>query len=192
MFSRISVILPVFNAQQFIEESIDSVLAQTLGDFELLIINDGATDNTKEIILSKKDKRIVYIENERNLGLIKTLNKGLYFSKGAFIARMDADDIAYPQRLEKQLTHMENNVTVDLLGTGITMLDTLQHVILPYSAAQHKLYLLSRNTIAHPTVMIRRKSIQQQYLYYDKDALYAEDYKLWIDCSIRNLKIESL
>ena len=99
----ISVILPAYNAEQYIKESIDSILTQSLRDFELIIINDGSLDKTEDLILSYSDNRIIYIKNEKNLGLIKTLNKGVSYAKGSYIVRMDADDVCMPNRFEKQV-----------------------------------------------------------------------------------------
>ena len=96
----VTVLMPAYNAEKFIRDSIDSVLSQTYSDFELLIINDGSTDKTEEIILSYKDHRIVYVKNEVNLKLIKTLNKGIDLAKGKFIARIDSDDVINPDRIE--------------------------------------------------------------------------------------------
>ena len=106
---KISVVMPAYNAEKYIGESIDSILNQTYGDFEFIIINDGSRDSTKEIILSYSDNRIVYLENEINSGIVVTLNKGLKYATGEYIARMDADDIAVAERLEKQIEFMEKN-----------------------------------------------------------------------------------
>src|SRR5690242_1454586 len=105
----LTVLMPVYNAERFLREAIDSILAQSLQQFEFLIIDDGSTDSSVDIIRSYTDSRIRFIQNERNLGISATLNKGIELSKTELIARMDADDISYPTRLEKQyqyfLTH---------------------------------------------------------------------------------------
>ena len=97
----ISVIMPVYNGEKFLREAIDSILTQSFKDFELIIINDGSKDNSKLIIDSFDDERIIYVEQE-NKGLATALNHGISYSKGEFIARMDADDISMPYRLMKQ------------------------------------------------------------------------------------------
>lgn len=99
----VSVVLPAYNAELYLKEAIDSVLSQTFTDFELIILNDGSIDRTEEIILSYNDSRIVYVKNEKNLGLIGTLNKGINLAKGKYIARMDADDICLPERFKNRL-----------------------------------------------------------------------------------------
>ena len=104
----ISVILPAYNAEEYIYAAIDSILQQTYTNFELIVINDASTDHTEEIILSFSDKRIRYIKNEQNLKLIKTLNKGIALANGKYIARMDADDISMPNRFQIEYEFMEN------------------------------------------------------------------------------------
>ena len=115
----ISVVMPAYNAEKYLREDIDSILAQTYDDFEFIIINDGSIDRTKEIILSYSDPRIVYIENEQNSGICVTLNKGLDTAKGRYIVRMDSDDIALPQRLEIQVRYMDANPDVGVAGSMV-------------------------------------------------------------------------
>src|SRR4051812_24164992 len=98
----ITILLPVYNCREYLHEAIISLLSQTFTDFELLILNDGSTDDTEKVIQSFSDNRVVYIKNESNKGLIYTLNKGVTLAKGKYIARMDADDISLPKRLQKQ------------------------------------------------------------------------------------------
>ena len=95
----VSVILPAYNCEKFIGKAIQSVLQQTFTDFELIIVNDGSTDNTESIIYSFDDQRIVYLKNQHNQGLIYTLNKAITEANGKYIARMDADDICLPERI---------------------------------------------------------------------------------------------
>ena len=179
----------------FLNDSIDSVLNQTFEEFEFIIVNDGSSDRTEEVILSKKDKRIRYIKNERNQGVIKSLNKGVFFSKGMFIARMDSDDIASPYRFQKQVDYLLSNCNTDILGTGIMdspSFDSncVNSTIIPNEV--HKVYLLRTNTLYHPTIMFRKVELQSKGLFYDKNCILAEDYKLWADASINGLTLESL
>lgn len=120
---EISVILPVYNAEKYIRNSIESILHQSFKDFELIIINDGSIDNSGAIISSFNDVRIHYYTNDTNLGLIKTLNKSINLSKGRYIARMDADDICMPNRFEKQVAFMESHPSVVLCGTWAKIID---------------------------------------------------------------------
>ncbi len=117
MNPKVTVLMPVYNAEKYLKTAIESILKQTFSDFELLIINDGSTDGSEEIIRSFNDKRIRLFNNEQNLGIIKTLNKGLNLAKGEYIIRMDADDISLPDRLELQVKYMEENPGIGISGT---------------------------------------------------------------------------
>ena len=121
----ISVIMPAYNAEKYIGEAIESILNQTLKDFELIIVNDASTDSTGNIIKSyaEKDSRIVVLVNENNLNIAGSLNRGISVAKGTFIARMDADDIALPERLEMQAKVMSENPQVAVVGNDIQLIN---------------------------------------------------------------------
>ena len=179
---KISVVMPAYNAEKYIGKSIDSILNQTYGDFEFIIINDGSKDSTKEIILSYSDNRIVYLENEINSGIVVTLNKGLEYATGEYIARMDADDIAVAERLEKQIEFMEKNKDVGVLGTGICIFgeDVQEQArVFTTNPEQLKAELIFNSCIAHPTVMMRSNILKNNELSYDLEYAGAEDYNLW-------------
>lgn len=183
---KVSVVMPAYNSEKYIGEAIESILNQAYTDFEFIIINDGSTDRTKEIIDSYNDSRIVYLENEKNAGIVVTLNKGLDFATGEYIARMDADDIAVENRLEKQVTYMEKNKNVGLLGTGIRVFgDEIEASdrVFTTDTKQLKAELLFSSCIAHPTVMIRRSVLEQNKLRYNSEFAGAEDYCLWWEIS---------
>jgi len=186
---KISVIMPLYNGGKYLRESIDSILNQTYADFELILINDGSSDDTESIILSYTDQRIVYIKNEQNLGLIKTLNKGLDNAKGEFIARMDQDDISRPERFEKQVAILEENPEIGLCGSWFTVLiDKQESKIVQHTENSQtiKIQLLAHCVIGHPTVMLRKKALMN--LRYDTDYQAAEDYEFWTRLSrITNL-----
>ena len=134
---RVSVLMSVYNTEEdFLRDAIKSILNQTFTDFEFLIINDGSKNNAEEVILSFNDDRIKYILNEKNLGLIDSLNKGLSLAQGEYIARFDSDDISSNKRLEKQVEFMDKNPNVGLLGT--------QYESFPKKRTTHKLSLYSR------------------------------------------------
>lgn len=192
MHPTISVILPVYNCEDYIYESTQSILKQTFEDFELLIINDGSTDKSKQIILSLNDKRIRYFENRNNQGLIKTLNKGLHFAKGEFIARMDADDICVNVRFQKQLEYFRQDRSADILGTCQYIIGTNESILHQLNNEENKVRLLLHPAVAHSSVMMKRQSLIKNKLYYDKTALHAEDYKLWVDSSLCGLSIQNL
>lgn len=176
----VSVLMPCYNSEQYIREAIDSILSQTFSDFEFIVINDGSTDNSAEIIGSYKDKRIKYINNDVNLGLIKSLNKGISLAKGKYIARMDSDDISYPTRLKEQVIFLDNHPDVIMCGTWINFFnypprkdDGHHQTDITY------LSLLKGWCINHPTVMMRTDVIKKNNLFYDENYPCAEDYELW-------------
>lgn len=113
----ISVLMPVYNSEKYLNEAIESILNQTFVDFEFIIINDASNDNSENIIESYQDSRIKYFKNEKNLGVAKTLNKGLKLAQGKYIARMDSDDISLPERLYKQFKFMEVYNDIDVCGS---------------------------------------------------------------------------
>ncbi len=121
---KLSVIMPVYNGQDFVSKAIESILGQTFSDFEFIIINDGSTDRTLKILESyqKKDKRIVLL-NQENKGIAKSLNRGIAKAKGDYIARQDADDISFPDRLRNQVEFLDNNKDVGFLGCSCEMID---------------------------------------------------------------------
>lgn len=180
--TKISVLMPVYNTKEsFLKEAIESILNQTEKDFEFIIINDGSTINVEDIILSCKDSRIKYVLNENNLGLIKTLNKGLGLAKGEYIARMDADDISLPDRLEKQLLFMESNPDTDILGTWFKCFPRKRVIESPLNDKDIKQTLLvSSNMLGHPTIMFRTSTVKKLNILYDEKANYVEDYALWL------------
>ncbi|HYO21245.1 MAG TPA: glycosyltransferase family 2 protein [Flavisolibacter sp.] len=203
---RISVILPVYNAQKYLREAIDSILAQTFADFELLLINDGSTDGSEEVIRSYSDPRIIYIKNEENSGLINTLNKGIELAKGDYIARMDGDDVALPERLEKQVSHLEKN-NIALLATTYHSIDKDGNLLPAWptdratiTPEQIKKTLPRDNCIAHPTTMAK-SWVFKKYRYHPElvftykfihNQTYSEDYDLWLRIAADGLVIEKL
>ena len=179
IFPTISVVMPAYNGEKYLREAIDSILDQTYKNFEFIILNDGSTDNTEEIILSYDDPRIVYVRNEENLQIVKTLNKGIDLAKGKYIARMDADDIAYKDRLKTQVKFMDTNLEVAVCGCLMDSTDNSQLIYkFPFGEIAN-FHLLYGPPVAHPTVMIRRSILTLNNLFYDETIKYAEDYDLW-------------
>ncbi|HEY9195650.1 MAG TPA: glycosyltransferase family 2 protein [Mucilaginibacter sp.] len=175
----VSIIMPVYNCASFLGDAIQSMLNQTFGDFELIIIDDASTDATVNIINSYRDQRITLVKKESNTGLIASLNIGLTAARGEYIARMDGDDISHPQRLEKQVSFMEANTHVVLCGSWYQLAGTNQVVELPVSHEAIKIALLDYCSFAHPTVMLRRQFFIDNNLQYDNAFVAAEDYELW-------------
>ena len=179
---KISVIMPAYNAEKYIGEAIDSILNQTYGDFEFIIINDGSTDKTKQIIQSYSDSRIIYLENEKNSGIVYTLNKGLDFATGEYIARMDSDDISIKHRLEKQLKTMEADLSIGVLGTGTRVFGESIKTIETHSALESeklKAELLFSSCVCHPSVMIRKSILDNYNIRYNCNYSGAEDFEMW-------------
>ncbi len=174
----ISVIMPVHNGQQYLKEAIDSILNQTFSSFEFIIINDGSTDRSEEIILSYCDERICYVKNDNNLKIIRTLNKGIDLAQSKYIARMDADDISLPNRLSKQVQFMETNPKIDICGSWVQTIGVKKEVYkYPITHEEIKAFLLFETCFSHPATLIRYSFFNT--LRYDEKYNYAEDYHLW-------------
>ena len=191
----ITVLMPVFNGEKYLREAIESILQQTFTNFELLIINDGSTDKSEEIILSYDDKRIKYLKNEKNLRLIATLNKGFELATGKYVVRADADDINYLNRLQLQYDFMEQHPEVGLLGTGFeTFGNDIETKVTQYAPDHNTICLkhLYQIHLSHGTSIFRMSVIKQHALLFDPAYEHAEDYELWTRiskvCKLANLQ----
>ena len=166
----ISVLLSAFNAEKFLKESLESILNQTYTNFELIIINDGSSDRTQGIIDAYSDPRIKCILHTQNRGLIQSLNEGILCAKGAYIVRMDADDIALPFRLEKQINLMRSDPNIDLIGTKVCCISESGRAIsypnIITDCVELRWNILFRNCFNHPTVMLRKSSLKIRGLNY--------------------------
>jgi len=176
----VSVLLPVYNAQDYLAEAIDGVLGQTFNDFELIIVNDGSTDDSKAIIDSYTDPRIVVI-NQGNAGLPISLNRAIAIAKGKYLARQDADDVSEPTRLAEQVALMEAN-TLDFCGCDFLRVnqqgDALEMIKVPTGVNLITVTLACTVPFAHGSVMVRKQFLSEQHLVYDPDSAI-EDYDLW-------------
>lgn len=177
----ISVILPIFNSEKYIEEAIRSILDQTYKKFELILINDGSTDGTKNKLKQISDERITLLNNKMNRGLVFSLNKGIKYAKGKYIARMDADDISQPERFEKQVKFLEKNTDYVMVGTGTEIVDVngdkagryLNH---PTTNEVLQFKLLFGCPFVHSSMMIRADILKELNGYCN---IFPEDYDLW-------------
>jgi glycosyltransferase involved in cell wall biosynthesis len=180
---KVSVLLPIYNAEAFLREAVESILAQTFSDFELLAINDGSTDHSREILTSFSDSRLKIIDNDGNRGLIYTLNRGIEHAKGEFIARMDADDIALPERLALQIRFLDENPNVALVGGQTELIDSYSKSFklcqLPQTHDEIITKIFTANCFVHPSVLFRANVIRNLGGYRE-EALHAEDYDLWL------------
>jgi glycosyltransferase involved in cell wall biosynthesis len=192
MKHTISIILPVYNCAEFLHESIHCVLSQSFTDFELLVIDDGSTDDTASIIHSFTDLRIRYFRNEVNMGLIYSLNKGLSLANGKYIARMDGDDTITNDRLQVQYEFMEKNPLVDIAGSWYVTSDTMQICRVDCSPEQCRVRLLENPPLAHPSVIMLTESLRKHNLIYQSDYIHAEDYFLWAEASTKGLTIVNI
>lgn len=177
----VSIIMPVFNAEDYLHESMMSILNQTYQNIELIIVDDGCTDNSMKVVDSFNDKRVRIIRNTENIGLAASLNKAIGVSRGAFLARMDADDIAYPQRIQKQVSYLESNPGTDILGSAMRYIVHSRFVSLfPETHEECRTQLLFNVCFGHPTVMFRNSVFERKENYYNEDLRqYSEDYDLW-------------
>ncbi len=173
--------MPVYNGEKYLKLAVQSILDQTLKDFELIIINDGSTDKTEEIIKSFSDPRIIYIKNDTNLGLSKSYNTGIRASQGEFIARMDADDISLPDRFEKQMKFLELHPEIGITGGAVILIDKsgkkMKKLEKPSSHIELKWQSLFSTPLIHPTVFGRAKIFRDNP--YDENLYNSEDYELW-------------
>jgi len=181
---KVTVLLPVHNGELFISEAIESVLNQTFTDYEFLIIDDSSTDNTIKIIQAKKDDRIKVFCNDKNLGVIGSLNIGLELARGDYIARMDADDLIRPDRLKIQVDFMDNNPGTGACGSYYETFGNENTFKVDYLETSNKgifpqFFLFS--PIPHPGAMIRKAVIDSNNIRYDVKYIHAEDYKFWFE-----------
>lgn len=182
--SRITVLMPVYNAERFLREAIDSILAQSFKPFEFLIIDDGSTDRSVEIIESYRDPRIRFVRNSQNLGITPTLNRGIRMASCELIARMDADDVSHPQRLQKQFAYMKRNPRCALLSTWARVISEDNKLIRleRYRSNFYYYNLTFECWMYHPTVMFRKSAVEQIGMYAMP---YSEDYDLFWRMSAR-------
>ncbi len=179
--------MPVYNAEKYLFEAVESILNQTYKDFQFLIINDGSTDKSVEIIQSFEDSRICLVHNEKNIGLTPTLNKGIDLAEGKYIARMDSDDISHPTRLEEQLKLMEKHPDYAMVSTWAdTISEDGQFVRVNEKFHSHSYYnLVFENNIWHPSVFCKKEVFLALGKY---PASYAEDFALWSKM-VKNYKV---
>jgi hypothetical protein len=183
MIPRVTVLMPVYNGEKYLEEAVESILRQTFRDFELLIVDDGSLDSTPDLLAGyePRDPRVVIHRFAHNQGLSTTLNFGIVQARGEYIARMDADDISLPERLQEQVEFMDEHPEVGICGTGTELLSEKPRKNWQYLVSHDEIHarMLFINAIAHPTVMLRASILRKYALGYDPHVRYAQDYELW-------------
>lgn len=180
---KVTVVMPVYNSEKYVAAAIQSILNQTFKDFELIIINDGSTDESEKIILSFNDPRVRYIKNEKNLGLVGVRNLGLDLVESKYIALLDSDDIARRTRLSEQVKFLDENPQFGIVGTWVRLIDDNGRL----TSVKWKSNLLSEeipptmilhNCLAQSSVMIRAEAVKNER--YREGYAPAEDYDLWV------------
>lgn len=187
MRPQVSIIMPVFNAEPYLAQAMVSILNQTMTDFELIIVNDCSTDNSLRIIQSFADPRITIHTNERNMGIVVSLNRAYAHCQAPFIARMDADDISLPDRLQTQVEWMHAHPETIVLGTTFFRIDqggVAQEVVpVMLEDTDIRRELIFKSPFAHGSVMIRKSALDRMNVgsnIYREEFRYVEDYDLWV------------
>lgn len=194
----VSVVMATYNEpQEFITASIESILAQTYANWELLIADDSTNEDTIQIIdaFAQKDKRIKVIRKETRMGFVKALNIGLNSSRGMFIARMDGDDVALSNRLEKEVDFLQTHRNIDVIGGAMNIInengETVSERFYPLGGYKLHLWSIFRNPLAHPTVMFRASIVQKGFLYCEEQKK-AEDIEFWLRLKKNKYNIQNL
>jgi glycosyltransferase involved in cell wall biosynthesis len=196
---KVSVVMPVYNGELYLREAIDSVLNQTFSDFELLVIDDGSTDGSVEIVKTYTDPRIELIANPVNQGLRFIANQLNQLAQAEYIARMDCDDISLPHRLAKQVEYLDRHPDIAVIGAQSIYIDTKGKVTAtqnifrcPIEPSSMKWTASYECPFANPSVMFRKQVVCKELGGYDENATFAEDYEIWLRLLINNYKAANL
>lgn len=183
----VSVLMPVYNAEKHLREAMDSVLQQSYRNLELVIVNDGSVDGSEDIILSYSDPRIRLLANPENKGLIYSLNEGISACKGAYIARMDADDICMPERIAAQLAFMEQHPEVGVCGCDYTQFSASAEQSFRALSDHDEILsqMLFNSPVVHPSLMLRRSALLEIEPVFNPGYHHSEDYELWSKLVLR-------
>ncbi|HRJ30862.1 MAG TPA: glycosyltransferase [Cyclobacteriaceae bacterium] len=180
---RVSVLMPVYNGMPYLAQAVESILTQSFRDFEFIIVDDCSNDDTIMYLRSITDKRMVVLPLPENRGVTGALQEGMRHVKGKYVARLDADDVAKPNRLQIQVDYLENNPSIGLLGSSLELIDAdgnfLKHVNLTRNDIEIRWRFLVKNPFFHSTVMFRYDLVKQNRLGYSRK--HGEDYQLWVD-----------
>lgn len=183
----VSVLMPVYNAEQHLREAVESILAQTHTALELVIVNDGSTDGSEAIIRSYQDPRIRLLKNPENKGLIYSLNYGIAACRGSYIARMDADDISLPERIAAQLDFMEHHPDVGVCGCDYSQFGAGSERFYKALSSHDEILaqLLFNSSVVHPSLMLRRSALDGLDPVFNAGYAHSEDYELWSKLILR-------
>ncbi len=191
----VSVVMPFFNAGDFIEQALSSIIRQTYHNLEILVIDDGSTDNSAEIVRSFQDPRVKLLGDRYRRGITYRLNEGIDAASGDYVARMDADDVSSPARIECQVSKMKEDRDIVVLGTAAAYFDAIGKITgapreSPTEDTEIKWRLLTHNCILHPSVMLRSDVIKCER--YSSDFPLAQDFELWLRLAARGYKFANL
>jgi glycosyltransferase involved in cell wall biosynthesis len=182
----VTILMPVCDGEQFLREAIDSILVQTFADFEFLILDDASMDTSRSIVLGYDDPRIRLLANDCNLGVTRTLNRGIQQARGRYMARMDADDVSMPERLERQVAHLDANPDCAVVATFAQIIDTDSvpqgEACVALSPEELDRQLQLQNRLVHGAVMMRADVVRRLGAY-DETMKRAQDYDLWLRIS---------
>ena len=180
---KVTVLMPIYNTDEdFLRETIQSVLGQSFRDFEFLIINDASPKPLAHVVAEFDDPRIVYIENEKNLGIAETSNKGIKLAKGMYIARQDHDDLSLPERLKKQVAFLDEHPDYGVVGCFFSVFPKKKKIKAPVEDVAIKVRTVTEGAgVCHPASMFRKSLLVDNGIWYQDAYRYAEDYQLWVD-----------
>lgn len=174
--------MPVYNGEKFLRDAVESILNQTFSDFELIVINDGSSDSSANIITSYTDPRIVFINNDSNMGLPYVRNQGVDASRGEYIAWLDCDDTSMPDRLEKQVRLLDDDPQIGVCGAWVKIIGAGSEQITqhPTDPEYIRASLLFYNCLANSTVMMRAVCTREIGVRFDLSHQLSQDYGLWV------------
>lgn len=190
---RVSILMPVYNVAPYLREAMDSILAQTFQDFELIVLDDCSPDNSAEILDTYTDERIVRYRGEKNMGLSNVLNVGMQLARGEFIARMDSDDLSTHERLAVQVAYLEAHPEVDLCSCGMQLFGAKQETWVRESNVEDvKITALFHSPILHASSMWRREAFERVGLRFLQEMVPAEDYDMWTRAMAAGLRLVNI
>lgn len=190
MNPRVSILMPAYNAAPYLREAVDSIMGQSFQDFELIVLDDASTDGSVSILNSYSDSRIVRYTSNKNIGLANILNIGIDMARGEYIARMDADDISLPTRLQTEVEYLDSHPKIDLVSCGMQQFGLSGRTM----SYKESFWLVCYNAfffspILHASSMWRKKSFESKNLHYRQERVPSEDYDLWVRALCKGLKL---
>ena len=193
-YPAISVVMPTFNDGEYLREAIDSILNQTFRYFEFIIVNDGSTDNSEDIINSYNDNRIRYLKNASNSGNAIARNIGMKAARGKYIAMMDSDDIAKPNRFVMQFEYLEGHPEIGIFGSAIIFFDENSWFTRYYPTDPDyiRCFLFFKNAMAQNSVILRREIVLEHQLYYNPEFENGEDFDFWYRAAMKGVRIANM